>query len=327
VRARFVQVGRDYYFADGARAFTDRGRRLTTPSENTEVIQSLIVIAQARGWSEVTVSGTERFRKEAWSAARSAGLEVRGYQPTQFEQERMVRSVAKREGTGTSAAATASRGPEGRQSSPGTRTRDLIVGRLVDHGAAPYQHDNKGERSYFIRLETTKGERTVWGVDLERAVRESLSQPKPGDEIGLRRVRREPLTLKAHDRESEGGASYEKQVYRNRWVVETREFLAQRAEAAKTFADPQVTATTGARQHPELLGSYLQVRGAEEYAASRIRDVADQRTFVAMVRSTLAASIGNGEPLPPVRLREQTASRQEVPVRRPAERVVAPVRG
>ena len=37
VRRRFVQVGRKYYFPDGARAFTDRGRRLTTPSENTEV--------------------------------------------------------------------------------------------------------------------------------------------------------------------------------------------------------------------------------------------------------------------------------------------------
>ena len=32
VRRRFVQVGRKYYFPDGARAFTDRGRRLTTPS-------------------------------------------------------------------------------------------------------------------------------------------------------------------------------------------------------------------------------------------------------------------------------------------------------
>ena len=39
VRKRFVQVGKHYYFADGARAFTDRGGRLTTPSENTEVIQ------------------------------------------------------------------------------------------------------------------------------------------------------------------------------------------------------------------------------------------------------------------------------------------------
>src|SRR5450755_2916997 len=48
IRQRFVQVKNRFYFPDGARAFTDRGNRLTTASENTEVIRSLIVIAQAR---------------------------------------------------------------------------------------------------------------------------------------------------------------------------------------------------------------------------------------------------------------------------------------
>src|SRR5258708_4935761 len=55
IAKRFVQVGNKYYFPDGARAFTDRGNRLTTPSENTEVLRSLIGIAQARGWQEITV--------------------------------------------------------------------------------------------------------------------------------------------------------------------------------------------------------------------------------------------------------------------------------
>ena len=73
VRRRFVQVRNKYYFPDGARAFTDRGNRLTTPSENTEVVRSLIAIAKAREWNEITVRGTERFRKEAWFAARLAG--------------------------------------------------------------------------------------------------------------------------------------------------------------------------------------------------------------------------------------------------------------
>src|SRR5687767_13013860 len=45
VAARFVQVGHKYFFPDGERAFTDRGRRLTTPSENTEVVRSLVAIA------------------------------------------------------------------------------------------------------------------------------------------------------------------------------------------------------------------------------------------------------------------------------------------
>src|SRR6266850_2540818 len=64
VRERFVQVRNHYYFPDGTRAFTDRGNRLTTPSENTEVIRSLVGIAQARGWHDLNVRGTERFRRE-----------------------------------------------------------------------------------------------------------------------------------------------------------------------------------------------------------------------------------------------------------------------
>src|SRR5687767_6229572 len=40
VRQRFVQVGNKYHFPDGTRAFTDHGKRLTSPSENTEVIKS-----------------------------------------------------------------------------------------------------------------------------------------------------------------------------------------------------------------------------------------------------------------------------------------------
>src|SRR5258708_17002505 len=90
IAKRFVQVRNKYYFPDGARAFTDRGNRLTTPSENTEVLRSLIGIAQARGWQEITVRGTERFRKEAWVSASAAGMAVRGYNPSDIEQSRLV---------------------------------------------------------------------------------------------------------------------------------------------------------------------------------------------------------------------------------------------
>src|SRR6266446_4697080 len=81
VRRRFTQVGNRFYFPDGTRAFTDRGSRIISASENTEVIKSLITIAQTRGWTDLTVSGTERFRREAWFVAREAGVVVRGGKP------------------------------------------------------------------------------------------------------------------------------------------------------------------------------------------------------------------------------------------------------
>src|SRR6202171_6565813 len=95
VRDRFVQDGRRFYFPDGVPAFKDHGRRLTTPSENTHVIHSLIEIAHSRGWTEVTVTGTERFRLEAWRLARIAGLNVRGYRPSQVEHAHLIRALAR----------------------------------------------------------------------------------------------------------------------------------------------------------------------------------------------------------------------------------------
>ncbi|MBQ0711305.1 Ti-type conjugative transfer relaxase TraA [Ochrobactrum sp. AP1BH01-1] len=58
------------------------------------------------------------------------------------------------------------------------------AGRLVEHGAAPYEHDPQKSDSYFVTLENDKGERrTTWGVDLERAMTEAA--PEIGEKIGL----------------------------------------------------------------------------------------------------------------------------------------------
>ena len=42
---------------------------------------------------------------------------------------------------------------------------------LIEHGAAPYRNIKDGSDSYYVTLRDTRGnERTVWGVDLERAI-------------------------------------------------------------------------------------------------------------------------------------------------------------
>lgn len=326
VRKKFVQVGKHYYFADGARAFTDRGGRLTTPSENTEVIRSLVAIAEARRWSEITVRGTERFRKEAWSAARLAGLEVRGYRPTEFEQAHVVRTLARgKGGPSTEAFRDAPDGRERPDRSRGIQGRDfqnegdperkgrqggLLTGKLVDHGRATYRHDPREAMSYFVTIETSKGDRTIWGVDLDRALKESLSRPEIGDAVGLRAVRQEAVKVRAAERDAEGKVVAEKnlQTHRNRWIVEKRGFFEARAEAARTLRDADVDPKQGAKRHPELVGTYLQVRAAE-LAAKQFRDPEDRERFVAQVRSALADAVARGEPLPPVRLRETTTER------------------
>src|SRR5690606_12292523 len=60
----------------------------------------------------------------------------------------------------------------------------LAAGRLVEHGAAPFEHDPQKSGSYYVTLENDKGEQcTLWGVDLERAMKEAA--PEVGEKIGL----------------------------------------------------------------------------------------------------------------------------------------------
>lgn len=65
------------------------------------------------------------------------------------------------------------------------------------------------------------------------------------------------------------------------------------------------TPQAAVRQHPELAGTYLNLRAAE-LAAQRLRDPEDQKRFVSQVRSALADGVQRGDPLQPVRLRERT---------------------
>jgi putative DNA primase/helicase len=319
-----VQIGHKYYFPDGARAFTDRGRRLTTPSENTEVIRTLVTIAHARGWNDITVSGTERFRKEAWFAARRAGLEVRGYRASELEHEQLARLMSRRgpelEDATKVAEDTSARvsvGAEARASSASGQARvssrerkgSLIVGRLADHGAATYRHDPHQAMSYFVKLETTRGERTIWGVDLERALRESLTRPQLGDEVGLRAVRQDPVTVKTQERDAQGRVLGRKDLatHRNRWIVEKRAFFEERRAAARALRDPNVEPKRAVQDHPALVGTYLSLHAAE-LAAKQFRDPRDRERFVSLVRNALADSVARGEPLPTVRLREPAAA-------------------
>lgn len=321
---RFIGIGGKYYFPDGAPAFRDHGTKLTTRSENTEVIRSLIAIAQTREWREVKVTGSERFRKEAWFAARIAGLEVRGFAPSEFEQERLVRAIARRQAGAAPEPSDPESRSEKRMSDNRAATTDdsgPITGRLVDHGRAPYRHNPKEPMSYYVRIETDRGDREIWGVDLDRAFRESLSRPSLGDEVTARSYSRDPVTVSAPKRDEEGRVIGKEELatHRNRWIVERRDFLAERAAAAQAFRDAGVRPADAIREHPELKGSYLQLQAAKLGAERDIRDPEEQARFVTRARAAIAGAIERGEPLEPVRLRERPAKSLEAERTRESE--------
>lgn len=311
VSERFIQIGNKFHFPDGSEAFTHEGNRLTTRSENAIVIQSMVAIAREQGKGPVTVGGTDFFKKEAWFSASLAGLEVNGYKPTDFERERLARALAARRNPAAPESAPASDdrpAPKGEGAERGAARRpasDLIVGRLVDHGAAHYGHDPKQPMSYFVRVETDRGDRQIWGVDLERAFRQSLSTPGIGDMIGLRAIGQQAVTVLAAQRDAEGRqvGTAPLDARRNQWIVETKSFLDERRQMAEVLRDPDMNAAEAIRRHPELEGSYLQLQMGKELAKQQYRDKVQRQQFVDTLRAHIAQRIENGQPLEPVRLR------------------------
>ncbi len=71
----------------GAVAFVDKGKNLTTERQDKETIRSMIEVSVTKGWKEITVSGTDEFRRAAWLEGRLNNLEVRGYEPRETDKK------------------------------------------------------------------------------------------------------------------------------------------------------------------------------------------------------------------------------------------------
>jgi hypothetical protein len=78
-------------------AFRDQGRRLSTSRNDPNVVRDLVAIAAHRGWRTLEVRGQTDFRREVWLTARTAGLEVRGYQPTPRDEQDLSRRLKRAE--------------------------------------------------------------------------------------------------------------------------------------------------------------------------------------------------------------------------------------
>ena len=315
VSVRFVNLGAKYFFPEGEFAFKDHGHKLTTVSENTEIVRSLIAIARARQWQDITVSGTEGFRRSAWQQAVTAGLVLRGYTPTALEEAQLARTLGRRSGAEADRAASEreqeSRAPTAAPAAVPPRAAPVgkerwIFGKLLDHGRENFQYNPHEDISYFVKIKTDQGQEIVWGKDLERAFRQSKTQPQIGERIGLRQVGQEPVTVQARERDSAGHVIREQSLktHRNAWLVESERFFKERAEAAGTVRDARITPGRAIESRPQLVGTYLAVGAAEKLAAQRFADPEDRRRFVAIVREALADAIQRGEALLSPKLRE-----------------------
>ena len=142
----------------------------------------------------------------------------------------------------------------------------LVVGRIVEHGRAPYGHDEKAGQSYVVKIATAKGEKEVWGVDLARAMERSGA--KTGDAVALIQRAHEPVTVQAPVKNEAGEVvgMARQPAKRNKWDVLNLQTIGVRERET-------VTAAARAATHEPVVQVF-------DRAAAR----ADQIPDVALIR-------------------------------------------
>lgn len=288
VSARFVRVGRDYHFFSGAQAFRDHGHKITSQSENVAVVRALVQIATARGWADVTVTGTERFRSEAWRIATLSGLSVRGYRPTEFEKQKLAREVAAEREPLRLAQKPTNAGEKDNKGEP------PLAGIVLEYGPAPYQFHPQGNPSYYVRIRTQEGPRVLWGKDLERALSEA--KVTAGEEIRVKQAGRDSVKVKRKEVDSSGKVMSERDVkaYRNHWEVQA-------------IARPRHSHPSPKPEEPKTDTASLVLKGAQLFANQYISGPMQREAFVRAVREELTKIVDKGGVVPNARLRQKTA--------------------
>lgn len=287
-------------------AFRDAGGKLTARDSSPDVVRDLVAIAEHRGWKAIEVRGDEDFRRAVWLEARTAGLDVRGYKPTERDLQELARHQDARDVNTVSPARDRGRPAEDGQERPSAAAQPAqlkpsridydkgLTGKLLESGEAPYKHRSGQELTPFLRVEQTDGRQVeVWGVGLPAALQRSGAQV--GDEITLRRdgVERVSRTFEVRDKSTGEISLQQRQVPRNRWTIEAERFRAATpAEAARDPAlrDAQsrlaVVAAVVKDRHPDPAVQERLIAGAKEKIASHIEHGA--RFAPAHVRETVA---------------------------------------
>lgn len=84
-------------------ALVDEVEQIRFIDKQMDTFQAGIELAKAKEWQAIQVTGTEKFRSEAWFHARMAGLEVVGYEPQAKDMERLEAAQRRQERDGKAA--------------------------------------------------------------------------------------------------------------------------------------------------------------------------------------------------------------------------------
>ena len=184
---------------------------------------------------------------------------------------------------------------------------DVLTGRLVAAGSAPYRFEPGARRSFYVRIETTAGTRDLWGADLERALAQSSTRPGPGDEVGIQFRGSKVVNVPVQARTDPTDPPRTK----NLWRIESRAFFEERRAAAQALRERTPEYQREPARPGPMLDALVILRAAELFAQSRIEHPADRIRFESAIRQTLATTIELGDRIPAIRIRAAAATQQD----------------
>ncbi|EPS6752693.1 LPD7 domain-containing protein [Enterobacter hormaechei] len=211
--ARFgYRAEKDYtaYTLDGQDAFYDYGShlRMATPeaSQSDEMILAAVLTADKQHHRGIEITGSDEFKERVFNLISEYNIEVKLTNPEQrvkllelkkaneSAKETAKENVAdsnanKQEGVNEKANSSvqqngmrweesASVQPK-KQNASDTQKEDKAAGEswekgvIVAHGRAKYEWKDDESMNYFVTLKNEHGEKTLWGKDLERAVKDA----------------------------------------------------------------------------------------------------------------------------------------------------------
>ena len=232
---KFKSEGEYYYFKDraGTAAMHDHGWKITTVHNDPRAAEATVLLAKAKGWTSIRVSGHGDFKREVWLKAMSEGLAVQGYEPTSrdwkaLEDHLKPNSVSKEVPANGSLPKELDSNPNKPDLLPADR---IYEGKILEHGANNYQFNPDNNLSYYAKIEKPDGNHeTVWGVDLGRAIQES--NIKVGEVAKISYLGNKPVTVEVNDLAANGQIVGRKQIVTNRntWKVEKNEVTREVAK-------------------------------------------------------------------------------------------------
>lgn len=300
VHSQFRVAGAKFYFKDqpGKLAMKDKGERMVTASNDDRVAKAMATMAEAKGWKTIKVSGHPDFQREVWMEASLRGIEARGYKPTEQDlklledkRERAMHNTVERDQTARERKPEQQRQDTGRKTDSARQERPVAAdkaegkglagqavetaakvalrayaGRVLEHGAANFNHDPKEKPNYFVKLATDQGEKTVWGVDLKRAMSEG--KVKAGDDVKLEYRGNTPVTVEALKRDKAGNVIGKEEITtnRNQWDVQKSDKAKVAEAVASAFIDSKVKDPA----QREALKAAVGARMAEREKANKV---------------------------------------------------------